>query len=148
MEITYQLERWGVILEELMPLSQIQGIELGRGYGLDLDYVKYASLDQQELLKVTTVRDRGTLVGWYINILIMHPHYKTVLFGFMDTFYIVPQYRVGMIGLGLFIEMEKHMRQLGVKELIAISKYACDVSQIFNRLNWTPEGITYSKALI
>lgn len=131
-----------------MPLSKIQGVELGRGYGLDLDYVKYESLDRQGLLKVTTVRDRGVLVGWYINILMLHPHYKTVLFGFMDTFYIVPQYRVGMIGLGLFMEMEGQMIKLGVKELIAISKYACDVSTIFNRLGWTPEGVTFSKTLV
>lgn len=148
--ITFQSERWGGILPELRPLLQGQWEELGLyrdRVPLDMDWEKYERFDALEILKVTTARDAGRLVGWYVSIVTPHPHYRTTLYGFLDFYYMLAPYRTGTLGLQLFMAMEQSMKLLGVQALIAISKTVRPIDLLFERLDWTEQGRTYMKVL-
>jgi hypothetical protein len=150
--LSFQSENWADIVGELKPLIVLQWEEIALdrdSIPLDPDWDRYAALSAAGSLKITTARDSasGELAGWYLTVVSPHPHYKSTLFGFLDIYYIRPEYRRGLAGLGLFAAMEKSMRALGVKELISISKTHRSVEPIFERLDWRETGTTYTKVL-
>lgn len=112
---------------------------------LDLDEELYAKLDELGMLHITTARSDGKLVGYYAMNVRVHPHYKETLFAFLDSYFIQSEHRKGMAGLRLFLAMEAAMKALGVQRMIAGMKLHYDVSQVFERLGWTPIEMTYSK---
>lgn len=150
MRLTFQSERWRDLADELRPLlfSQWEELALDRDtIPLDPDWDRYRDLDEKGALDFTTVRDAGRLVGWYVNVVAPHPHYKSTLFGFLDLYYVLPEYRKARVGLGLFAAMEKAMRNRGIKEVISITKSHLNVAPLFDRLGWRETGITYTKVL-
>lgn len=148
--ITFQSEKWLDILDELKPLLMGQWRELGLYQDrvpMDMDWDRYKSLDDLGMLKITTGRDGDRLIGWYVSVVIPHLHYRTTVYGYNDIYYMLPDYRTGMLGMKLFMEMEKSMRDLGVKALISISKTLRPVDPLFERLGWSNQGTTYMKVL-
>lgn len=150
MSLTYQSERWPAVEAEIRALVPLQWAEIALDQDeipLDPDWERYQKADEAGQLHFTTVRDAGRLVGWYINLLTTHPHYKTTLFAFLDIYYILPEYRLPQVGLRLFTEMEEAMRAHGVVEMVSITKFHLNVSPLFDRLHWRKTGIAYTKIL-
>ena len=148
--LTFQQEHWPDFVEEIKPLLSLQWGEIALDHDeipLDPDWERYADADAKGQLKTTTVRDGKKLVGWYASIVTPHPHYKSTLFAFLDLYYILPKYRTAINGMRLFVEMEKSMRALGVKEMISITKMHHNVAPLFERLGWRETGITFTKVL-
>jgi GNAT superfamily N-acetyltransferase len=150
MSLTYQSERWTAIEGEIRGLVKAHWSEvedLGDGIPFDPDYDLYANQDQAGMLHFTTMRDSGRLVGYYINIIGHHPHYRGSLFAFLDSFFLLPEYRRGTAGIRLFRVMEQSMRGLGVQKMTAVSTFKRDVSPLFRRLGWKPVETTFTKVL-
>jgi len=148
--ITFQSERWFDILDELKPLLVGQWRELGLYQDqvpMDMDWDRYRVLDTLGMLKITTGRDGGRLIGWYVSVVTPHLHYRTTTYGYNDFYYLIPEYRTGLNGMQLFMAMEKSMRELGVDALISISKTLHPVDAVFERLGWNNQGTTYMKVL-
>lgn len=150
MNLTFQQEQWPDVSRELKALVAIQWQEIAldkEEIPLDPDWSLYDRAHQKGIVNITTIRDGERLVGWYVNLVQAHPHYKTTLFGFLDLYYVLPAYRLPTVGMRLFGEMEKAMRALGVKELISITKMHHNIAPVFDRLGWRETGITYTKIL-
>ena len=150
MNLSFQAEIWTDIVSELAPLLHGQWEELGLYRDIvpmDMDWDTYARASASGSLHVTTGRDNGRLIGWYVNMVFPHQHYKTTLYGFNDFYYVIPEYRVGTVGLQLFMAMEECLRSIGVKALISISKKHRPVDSVFLRLGWQEAGTTYLKVL-
>jgi len=150
MTVSYQTEAWSAVLPELQPLlvQQWEEIALDRDkIPYDPNWQRYRELEAQGALHVTTARDEGRLVGWYITIVATHPHYQTTLFGFLDIYYVLRPYRRGTVGIGLFAAMEQAMRDRGVVELISIAKFHIPTEPLFDALKWRRTGVTYTKIL-
>lgn len=143
-------ERWSMVAEEIQPLLIRNWQETALDHAeiqLDPDYDLYAKADCERRLSVVTARADGRLVGYFINFVVPHPHYKSTLFGLMDVFFLEKEHRNAANGLRLFLETEKALRALGVKEVVANSKMRNDVSILFERLGWRKTAITYTKLL-
>jgi GNAT superfamily N-acetyltransferase len=112
---------------------------------LDLDVDLYDTLDANGILHVTTARSDGELVGYFAMCVRVHPHYRTTLCAFLDSYFVLKAYRNIETGMGLFEAMEQAMRTIGVKKLIAGMKNHKDVSLLFRRLGWNPIETTFSK---
>lgn len=148
--ITYQVEKWKDIESGIKDLQKAQWKELAldqETIPLNINYEHYAQLETQGMLHATTVRDGEKLVGYYLNVVSFHPHYRETPFGFCDAYYVLANYRKGLIGLNLFLKMEQFMKEIGVIELISITKKHLDVSALFKALKWRETGITYTKVI-
>lgn len=150
MRLKYQNEDWPSIVDELKPLLRLQWEDIALDKEIieyDPDFDRYDALFKLGILKITTVRADGLLAGWYINFVTPHLHYRTSLFAMLDIYYVAPEFRLGVVGIRLFQEMEKQMRALGVVEIVSITKCHLDISSVFEYLKWRKTGVTYTKIL-
>jgi|HubBroStandDraft_4_1064222.scaffolds.fasta_scaffold09772_4 hypothetical protein len=152
MRLTFAEEGWAEIVEELKPLILLQVSDKRLPHprlALDLDYDGYAARSLAGTLHITTARDAETarLVGYFMNYVVLHPHYKTTLYGMMDTYFLAPGYRDAQCGMRLFMAMEGFLRGRGVTELIAQTKVKLDVSAMFDKLGWRRGAIVYAKSI-
>jgi hypothetical protein len=148
--LTYQLEAWPDIVEELKPLFVRHWHEIGVDRDvipMDMDYEMYDKYDSIGYLKITTARVAGKLVGYCMALVCTHLHYKSTLFGLGDLYYLEPEHRKGAAGMRMFMAMEANMRALGVKKITSISKLHHDVSPMFLALGWKAQETTFTKVL-
>ena len=148
--LTFQPEHFSDVIAELDTLLPGQWHELGTHrteIKLDRDVENYARMDAAGGVKITTARDGSRLVGWYINFLVFHPHYKTALYAFHDVDYLLPEYRKGTNGLRLLMAMENQMRSLGVKVITSVSKKTYPRMPVFEFLGWEEQGTVVMKVL-
>lgn len=143
-----QIERWPAIESEVLGLigPHWEEIALDRDrIPLDIDVPMYRNLDSENVLVVATLRDAGRLVGYLGAYVKTHLHYKSTLFGFMDAFFLLPEFRKGPNGLLLFTTMEAEMRRRGVKSQIFSSKKHFDLTPMFEYLGWDTVGLLHQK---
>jgi GNAT superfamily N-acetyltransferase len=148
--LTFQVEPWPAIKEEIKPLlvKHWEEIALDRdAIPLDPDYEVYDKLHEMGVLVACTVRDGRKLVGYYANLLKGHPHYKSTLFAFLDVYFLLKEYRNAQNGLRLFTFMEKEMRARGVRKICSMTKLDHDASALFLRLGWKPVETIFTKLL-
>ena len=155
-ELTFQAEAWSAIAEEIKPLLALHWSEVGNfrdAVPLDPDWQSYLDLEARGTLHVTTARDGGRLVGYYVAYVMPHPHYKSTLFGFVDVFFMLPEYRRAANGIGLFQAMEAAMRDrmksLGHSKMVLVSRGRMenDPTPMFRRLGWDVVETAYVKLL-
>jgi hypothetical protein len=81
-QVHFAVEHFADVWPEAEPLTRGHWEEIAKDKGLltlnpDLD--KYRSLDAGGHLLVLTARADGELIGYFVWIVIAHPHYKHVL---------------------------------------------------------------------
>ena len=148
--MTFQSETWPEVERDIRPLLVEHWREIALDHGkipLDPDYERYAQAHAQGTLAFTTARHEGRLVGYYASFVTTHPHYKSTLFGFVDIYWLHPDFRTAANGMRLFAAMEQAMRKRGVRKLISMTKLHRDVSPLFERLGWQPVETNFSKVL-
>jgi GNAT superfamily N-acetyltransferase len=114
----------------------------------DPDIEEYARLSERKALHVLTARDDGRLVGYYVATVTHNRHYRKVTNGVDDLYFLAPEYRRGRVGVQLFLEAERMMREAGAMIGIAKVKVAHDHGPILERLGWRPFERVYAKALV
>lgn len=146
--ITYQVEAWSAVLPELEACWKAHYEEIAQDQDtmpLDVDYAAYAVLEQAGILHVSTVRVDGELVGYYITFVRPHIHYRSILCGYVDVYYVKPVYRQGYLPVTLFRKAERHLRALGVQKLFSSCKVYASVAPLFQRLQWRETDLMYTK---
>ena len=150
-------ESFMAILPELLPLFALHYRETGlyRDWpgrltqSPQVERYKYA--EQNKILLTLTARLDGELVGYYIALAQHALHYAEVGHGYTDMPYVHPKVRHRGIGLRLFLEAEKTMRECGVKIWQAGSKIDSELHPSMDRmlrhLGFAPTDLIYSKWL-
>lgn len=146
--VTYQQERWSAIKDLIGPLTESHWLEVGldqQNIPLDLDTDLYNTLDEMGILHVTTIRSDGRLVGYFAMCVRNHPHYRTTLMAFLDSYFVLREFRGPWVAMGLFEAVESAMKDLGVKKMIAGMKLHKNIDILFQRLGWEAIETTYGK---
>lgn len=81
---------------------------------LDPNWETYATLADAGKVKLLTVRDDGRLVGYMIVFIWGHLHYKSTLHAAEDIYFLLPEYRRGMLGVRMFKTMLVELKRIGV----------------------------------
>jgi L-amino acid N-acyltransferase YncA len=147
-QVNYQVERWSQCCAELLSIVYEHWKEIAldqERIPLDPDSNYYKTLDEQGVLHIVTARDEGKLVGYYVSLVRTHPHYQGTLFGLVDLYFILPEYRLAHTGLELFKAMEQSLKERGVKSLISTTKAHYNLTPLFKRLDWEPVGTLFQK---
>lgn len=123
--MTFQRERLGPILREVLPLLrkdwEENGIDRDRvPFNLDLD--RYLQYDLIGVLQIVTAREHDALVGYVFAL--VHPHIDHAGLGWamLTWYWLYPEYRGGGIGNALVEAMEKFLVSARVQVVEATEK--------------------------
>lgn len=149
--ITYHFEKWPDFVkdaEELFPLHWEELALDKHRIRQDMDGERYLNLDKLGMLHITTARFHGVLIGYAVNFLMTHMHYKSSgLMAIADMYFLLPEFRKGNCGLKLFQTMEAGLKEKGVVRAHTSCKVHQDHEQFFARLGWKFTDKTFSKCL-
>ena len=147
-ELRFKSEAWAAVepeIREIVP-EHWQGLAVFKDQiPLEPNWDFYRTAEGLHI--VTARTPSGSLAGYYISLIFPHPHYKSTLFNFLDSYYIKPEYRNARTGMLFFNAVEAEMRARHVRCMIATTKAHLDVGPVFERLGWMLVGKTYSKLL-
>lgn len=115
----------------------------------DLDYERYAQMDEMGMMHCVTARNQDwDLVGYIICFVMPHFHYKSAgLMALADMYYILPEYRRGGLGARMFAEMERGLKERGVIRAHMSCKVHEDHQELFEKMGWKFTDKTFSKFL-
>lgn len=158
--ITFQKELFVDIQRELPDLfyPHWEEVALDKAYiFLNPDWDKYLFLEKIGTLHIIAARDNGKLIGYYFGLVQTHLHYAHSLTAHTDIFYLAPPYRKGYIGVKLFTEAERMVRDLRAEKWYVASKLhatphgrrkTLNVKPIFDHLGFVQAENLYTKLLL
>jgi GNAT superfamily N-acetyltransferase len=114
---------------------------------VDPDLDVYDRLDAAGRLHVLTARDGSRLVGYFVGVTGPSMHYRTVVGGHEDMYWLAPEYRRGAAGVRLVIEAEKMLRRKGARVATMRVKLARDHGPVLERLGFRPFERVHIKVL-
>jgi GNAT superfamily N-acetyltransferase len=75
-----------------------------------IDYERYHQMEAMDMIHCLVARHEGKVVGYIINFLIRHMHYKdSGTMALVDMYFILPEYRRGGLGARMFKMMEQQL---------------------------------------
>lgn len=138
--ITYQIERAYDVIEEIQPLIAAHYEEIcahPEVLTLDPDYDKYVELCDKGFLRIMTVRDEGSLIGYLVCMITPHLHYIDTVFALVDLVYIDPAYRGGTVGYRLFKRAAEDLKtNCGVKIISVHMKIKHQFRRLLQKLGY------------
>ena len=150
MGITYQEEKLKDILEELKPMLTLHWEELANhktDRPLDPDYDMYELMNDNNIIRIYTVRSDEKLIGYSFWIIANHLHYKTWRYALSDIYWLHPDHRKTGVSFDFFFKMEDWLKGLGVKSINIQDKLNHSHANFFNRLGFTPIEQNYEKVV-
>lgn len=148
MAITYQVETFVDIMDELPPLVKAHWEEVAEYQDkleFDPNWEAYARLDELGLLSCTTVRDNDDLIGYMVFCLQPHMHCRKSLYAINDFLYLDPEYRGTSIATKMFIFAEECLRDSGVDVIHLSAKTKKPFDKLAEFLHYDTVEIGFSK---
>ena len=112
---------------------------------LNPDWEAYEKLEDDGKLKVFTARDNNKLIGYFVVIVGVNPHYKDHLFAINDIIYLDKDYRKGFTGIKIIKFAEKCLKEDGVSVLSINTKVHKPFDRVMVYLGFRPIERIYSK---
>lgn len=133
---------------ELIPLFVRFHVEQGKhDIELDPDWDQLLRMTATGMLRVVTVRDEGTLVGFLLNTLGPALFYKSTLHASTIAYWLDPVYRAGWFPVKVFRRNLELLREWGVKRaFIAVDASYKNgrMGMVFRRLGYELHETHYS----
>lgn len=138
------------LIEEMIPLwkahdKEVPGIG---GIALDPDLSAYEKMDVAGILRIFTVRDTpGSLHGYQVMMVSLHPHSRKSLQAVQDILYICPEARKGLEGY-LFIKWCcEQLKEEGVQVVHQYISAKNDFGKMLERAGYHLEDFSYARRL-
>ena len=147
--ITYQGERAVDIWDEIQDLLQAHYEEIAHYQDIPLvpDKEAYLTAEAQNQLRIYTVRDITTLVGYAVFFVRPNIHYSTSLQAMQDILFVLPAYRKGRVGIRLIQHAERALRAEGVQAVYHHVKRTNQVGRLLMRMGYELIDEVYAKRL-
>lgn len=148
--IYIQRERFVDCYEDAMPLLQqhYETIAHYKDIPLEVNTQRYIDLENQNGLRVFTVRKNGELIGYTAFFVTNNPHYNSSKQALQDVIYIAPEHRRGSLGIKLIQHSENALRKEGVQVIAQHAKIAHPaLGKILERNGYTAVDVLYTKRL-
>lgn len=148
--ISYQLESFTLCIPELREFVPLHWEELGvtkDDVPVDVGWHRFTELEQKGALHTLTVRDSGRLIGYHVTFVGPHYHYNSTPHGMVDLYYVLPEYRKQGVGVQMFIEAEKSLKELGVVRVVTGTKVHLPHDKLFTSLGYELTERQYVKVI-
>jgi GNAT superfamily N-acetyltransferase len=146
--ITFMVEPWAMYAKDAAPLWPEHFKELAvdqEKIQLDVDYQRYAQMDQDGVLFIAVGRSQGEIVAYWIGFIRGHLHYNSTLHAFNDIYYVKPECRKQGAGSELFAFVEKELKKRGVKRITNSTKLSHNHGALFEAHGFKAIETVYSK---
>lgn len=146
-DYVFAVERLRDIVSEIHPLHEAHFLETEKhrlGFGLDVNYPYYLEAERDGRLLQLTLRVAGKLVG-NIRMFVGKSLHTGTLYATEDTFYVLPEYRKGIMAVRFWQYMERAMRQLGALEIRTDSKTLNRADRLNVYMGYTPIATKFIK---
>ena len=146
--ITYMEEDFETLWPEMQQhlTAHWQEVSSFPEFPLDVDVDKFMLLQNKGMLICASARDGDNLVGYVLDFIQFHIHYKTIKVAISDAYYIIPEYRA-KCARGLTRFVEKIEKEIGVFARITRTKSANNASAFFKAMGYKEAEIAWSKRL-
>ena len=148
--IEYQLARVKDVMEIALPMLADHHKEVEATddvLPLEPDTDRYLQLDMQGLIQVLCAWDDGKLVGYCVDMLVPHIHYRGKTFAVNDFFYVAPEYRDKGVGAEMLRVVGEVLKQRGVYRHCISTKVSSPHEQLFTSLEYNSDEVQWSKEL-
>lgn len=148
--ISVQIEDFKNFVDEIDTLCKKHWKEIARNKNFvpfSPDYEQYLKLDAAGTLCSATARDDGKLIGYCINFVTPHLHYKSTVWAMNDVFYVEPSMRGAAHGIKLLTCVMDELKKRNVIIFHMHSKNSHDLKPIMDRLGFTAIETIYEKVL-
>lgn len=147
--ITYQVENFTDIYEELKKLAPLSNAEVGiECLGeVVIDKNLYESLEKNNAVLCVTCRDNMIFVGYAVYFVTKGILNGNILQAESNSFYLEKKHRKGFTGIHLLKYAESVLKDMGVKILFQNVSMKNDISKIFERMKYTHIEKKYAKEL-
>jgi hypothetical protein len=113
---------------------------------VDPDIDRAISLQNHGAMACFAAKDGKKLVGYVVDLIQFHPHYKTVKMAICDLHYIDPDYRA-KCARGFTKFVEKVEREMGVYARVTRSKRANRAGDFFKAMGYNEAEVAWMKRL-
>ena len=148
-KVYFAKEPFGATYNEAAPLLKLHFEEIAKNKDIlvaanpCVDMYKRAE-DEGKLLLITA-RSHSRLVGYFLWVMIKHPHYEHLIVGEEDLHYLLPEYRKGMTGY-LFMKFACQAAfDFGASMLTSREKIGHEHPALMDRLGFKATDIVYYK---
>ena len=151
MPLTFALESWAEYYRDCQPLwhQHYAAIAVDKQrMTMAPDVEIYQELERQGSLQIITARDeQRQMVGYILSVIRPHLHYRHVLAGYEDAYYLAESHRRGFAGVKLIREAVRHMKAAGVQKVFFMCKTSpeLDMSRLFERLGFHKSDYVFSQ---
>lgn len=149
--VLYRVEKWADYAKDAEALWPLHYAELALDQDrikLDVDWARYEEADRKGQGLIITARDEGSLIGYFIVMLLPHMHYKSAgTMGYPDVYFVLPEYRKAGVGAKLIIATEIACKAIGVTKIYMSCKVHQDHSRLFELLGYKPSDLVFTKVL-
>lgn len=149
--LKFQVEKFSAIRKEAEPIFERHWREVAvdqDGIQYAPDWSKYDQMESAGILHTLTVRFDGKLVGYFIALVLGHPHYSTSgPMAMTDVYYILPEFRRGGAGAKMLAALEHSLRALNVTKAYLSTKVHQDHSILFEQMGWKLTDKCFTKLL-
>jgi GNAT superfamily N-acetyltransferase len=128
--ITYQVEKYADVIDEIWPLLEDHYQEIATDKHMkpfDPDLARYQSMEDQDMLRIFTARAAPHptdnkdyfngkpvgLIGYFVTVILPGLHYQQTLMAINDIMYIMPEHRGGTVGYRLLKLATEDLKNLG-----------------------------------
>ncbi len=146
----YKEELMEDILEEVKPLLEKHWEELANhkdSRPLNPDFEGYINLNKAGAVRIFTARVDDKLVGYICYAISHNLHYKDWKYAVCDVYFVDPNYRKSSIGVEMFVEAEKWLKEMGIQSTTAHVKVTHPHDELFQYLGYTLVERHYEKVL-
>lgn len=112
------------------------------------DLERYSLLEEAGSLITLYAYDRDdNIIGYSVNIISPHLHYKELITAYNDLLYVKKEYRKGSVGIRLISETERVCRNSGAEIILFHAKEQTSLAGILPRKGYKTHEIIFSKEL-
>ncbi len=137
--ITYQLECWDDYFRDCQDLWKEHYDEIAvmkDKIAMNPNVAIYKEMENLGILHILTARESGKMIGYHVTFVRPHLHYRDMLCGFVDAYFLSAGKRKGMNGVKMIKEAENSLKKRGVQKLFSGTKQAKNMSRVFEYLDW------------
>lgn len=145
--IVFAVEDFATVYPEAAPLMEQHWQEIAKNKDLltlNPDHEKYLKLSNCLLL--ITARCSTELVGYFLWILLQHPHYKHVSVAEEDLHFLAPECRRGIVGYSFVKAACAAAFARGAQVLVMREKIGHEHAALMKRLKFVPTDIVYTRS--
>lgn len=147
--LSLQVEPLIGFANELVPLLVRHHAEIEPdGFPLEPDWDEWYRSNALGVLRILTVRDDGSLVGYVFNIVRPSLHHKSILHCFVEGFWLDPVHRAGWAPIAIFRENDRLLAEWGVRRTYMTAELVYRdgrARSIFRRLGYKLSSEVWSK---